>query len=158
MVCPLCGTKLEVKQINFDTAILLCPNLKCSYPVGTECLQIKRNFDNIRKEVDVIILPEISDSDDKKTLLPLSKQGDNTDCSVLKTESNAMSVIKQIENDFSALETQRIKISQFTQTDGVYDVMEFIPNENKINSSTPPASDEELDVDFDVDEFLNNLK
>lgn len=49
MVCPLCGSNLELKQINFTNAVFICMDLKCPYPVGTECILVERNYQDINR-------------------------------------------------------------------------------------------------------------
>lgn len=52
MICPVCrnnnqNCKLVLKQINFSTAVYLCEDETCTYPVGYEWMFVQRNLENI---------------------------------------------------------------------------------------------------------------
>lgn len=52
MYCPICQngnrqSKLVLKQINFSTAVYLCEEEKCMYPVGYEGIVVQRNLDDM---------------------------------------------------------------------------------------------------------------
>lgn len=54
MFCPVCEnkgckTKLTLKQINFSTAVYMCPDVKCTYPVGYEWIMVTRSLDDMNK-------------------------------------------------------------------------------------------------------------
>lgn len=149
MVCPLCGRKLELRQINFDTAILICPELKCPYPIGNECIPIKRNLEDIDKERDVMILPEFKI--ETKSEIKSDANSPSNDSLVKKEEYEAL----------SALESEIEKLSQSSQTEynDEFNVMEII-NGNLItgnNGNTEAVAENKVDIDFDMDEFLMNL-
>lgn len=48
--CPKCNKELQLKQINFESAVYICPDLKCPYPVGDKCVTVQRNFRLINKK------------------------------------------------------------------------------------------------------------
>lgn len=139
MVCPLCGKSLELKQINLDTAVLLCPDVKCPYPVGSECIQVHRKLEDMGKNRDIVILPEIQNC----------------------PNSNDANQIDQKEV-FTALDNEISKQSQSAQTDynDEFNVMEII-SDFKIeeNSKTPVntiVKTETEEASFDVVDFLTN--
>lgn len=48
--CPKCKNKLLLKQINFDSAVYICSNLQCPYPVGDKCIEVKRSYRHMNKK------------------------------------------------------------------------------------------------------------
>lgn len=148
MVCPLCGKKLEIKQINLDTAILLCPDLSCPYPVGTECLQIQRKLEDIDKDRDVMILPE-------PKCEPCEFQNINS-------PFNDLTGKKEENEVFTALDEEISRLSQSSQTDynKEFNVMEVITEGHKSelngchSNSTNVNSTE---FNFDIDGLLDFL-
>lgn len=149
MVCPLCGTKLEIKQINLETAIIICPDLKCPYPLGSECIAIARKLDNIDKERDIVILPETNLE--------------------IKTETIPNDTNNKQQNEvFSVLENEIDRLSQSSQTDynDEFNIMEIISDNfdnfntesknNDISGGNVIESNQGV-TDFDVNEFLKFL-
>lgn len=100
MVCPLCGKKLELKQINLETAILICPDVKCPYPVGGECIPISRKLEEIDKDRVAIVRPAVRNPPTEASCVP-----NNID---IKTEEN--------DADF-ALENVIDRLTKSSQTD-----------------------------------------
>lgn len=141
MVCPLCGKSLELKQINLDIALLICPDVKCPYPVGSECIQVHRNLEDMNKQRDIVILPEISSF----------------------PNSNETNEVDQKEV-FAALDNEINKQSQSSQTDYTeeFNVMDIISdfksegnvNESNINNNIVKSETEE--ANFYVEDFLIN--
>lgn len=55
MFCPTCAakqieTKLVLHQINFDEAVYLCENRKCTYPEGYSWIFVKRKWTDMKKD------------------------------------------------------------------------------------------------------------
>lgn len=95
MFCPVCQnnykhSKLVPKQINFSTAVYLCEDEKCTYPVGYDCTFIQRNLDDIHTwkepvEATCVINPSKHDDID----IWLNEIFDSTPCgSVLLNSSD----------------------------------------------------------------------
>ncbi|KAF7270960.1 uncharacterized protein LOC143202379 [Rhynchophorus ferrugineus] len=61
--CPECFQKLELKQINMNMAILMCLNLKCSYPVNEQCVLVHRRIEDIKKSIEHFI-PTVNEEAD----------------------------------------------------------------------------------------------
>lgn len=51
--CPKCGTPLEAKQINLTTAVFLCTDVRCPYPVNGQCYVVQRNIKDVRKPINL---------------------------------------------------------------------------------------------------------
>lgn len=51
--CPKCGKPLEAKQINFTTAVFICTDVYCPYPVNSECYVVQRDIKDVNKPVDL---------------------------------------------------------------------------------------------------------
>ncbi|XP_017769948.1 PREDICTED: uncharacterized protein LOC108562425 isoform X2 [Nicrophorus vespilloides] len=54
ILCPVCSSKLVLKQINLDTAVYLCLKSECVYPQGHDWIMVTRSLsemydDNQRK-------------------------------------------------------------------------------------------------------------
>lgn len=144
MLCPLCGKKLEIKQINLNTAILLCSDLQCPYPVGSECIQITRNLEEIDTKCNTLIQPD-------------SKYEVNN-CTSVNSTANGQDIKKEENDVFAALEDEIKKLSQGSQINynGEFNVMEFINDNNNsgMNGNNNSANPSATDLGFDMDDFL----
>lgn len=146
MACPICDKKLETKQINLDTAILLCPDLKCPYPVGSECIQFQRKLDEIENDQDMMSPGQKSERDINKTS---------------SSVSNFSNVHKEA-NDVSIMLTKEIeKLSQNSQTEynNEFDVMGFINDSNncEYGGNNESIDTNSVDLNFDMADLLDFL-
>ncbi|CAH0564325.1 unnamed protein product [Brassicogethes aeneus] len=92
-VCPICQKLLELKQINLTTAVYLCVDLKCPYPVGYDCIEIERNILEIfkvskkDKNEKITVNKEALNSSTESVKVDIScsdknENVNNTDCSL----------------------------------------------------------------------------
>ncbi|RZC38493.1 Vmethyltransf C domain containing protein [Asbolus verrucosus] len=52
--CPLCSKHLSLKQINFTTAVYICEDLQCNYPIGYDCITVERKFEDMDKDIELL--------------------------------------------------------------------------------------------------------
>ncbi|CAG9824868.1 unnamed protein product [Phaedon cochleariae] len=65
MICPMCGSSLKLKQINFTIAIYICIDLKCPYPVNEQCLEVYRKLGNMNSDM---IIPELHTANNNNSI------------------------------------------------------------------------------------------
>lgn len=174
MVCPLCGIKLEIRQINLDTAILTCPNLKCPYPVNSECLIIHRKLKNMSEERDIMILPDIKNESNVYSTPGGSKIGNDEnevlaaviDAEIQKQSENILNSVNNDNNlidflgDDKLLENEINKLSQISKVDhnSDFNVLDFITDGTNISEYSNLGNDSKSDnLNFDVEDILNYL-
>lgn len=133
MFCPVCETKgcktkLILKQINFSTAVYMCQDIKCTYPVGYEWIMVTRTLEDMNK-------PQEEFEEQLK-----SQQSTAT------VNASAVDVIdfdQWLSDAFSSnVVRDNICNSNLSQIDDVFDMLEFDSllsgaplNENKQNEA-----------------------
>lgn len=151
MICPLCGKSLQLKQINLNTAILLCLDVKCPYPVDNECIQVHRKLKDMNQKQYIGILPvnkNPTNSNDANEIDPnevfaaldnaIKKQSENAqrDCN---DELNLVELIGDFNNENVSKNN--------TNEENV------IKNNASTNNIVKNDSEE---TSFDIDNFLTN--
>lgn len=51
--CPKCGKPLEAKQINLTMALFLCTDVRCPYPVNSQCYVVQRDIKDVNNPVNL---------------------------------------------------------------------------------------------------------
>lgn len=137
MLCPVCGTNLELKQINFTNAVFICMDLKCPYPVGTECIQVKRNYQDINR-----IYPKY-----------MKNQG--------RTSQNEMSLISDSSTKITKKLYAECNIPQSFETSSSCSNEVFSNNQVNVNQSIDTINFSQTNFDLsdmdDLDNFISEL-
>ncbi|ERL89776.1 hypothetical protein D910_07137 [Dendroctonus ponderosae] len=136
--CPICAKELELQQINLSEALVMCLDTTCKYPVGHECIIVKRRLADIKKTL--------------KTFAPLLAQTSQD-----KTEKPDEAVKTQQPDGVKCLFNVDLEFDKFFANIGQTSTQESIFDSNpKTQNESTNQNDYPLDTD-ELDNILNNL-
>lgn len=137
--CPLCtkhnkDTKLQLKQINFDAAVYLCPRKKCKYPKGYPWLVVQRTFEEFTKQ-----LPEKKHEVKVKTE---RKHKDTLLHTVLKKKAHASDNTEAFNNILNDLQSITVEVGAKTELLDVQPTVTEETDNNELLNFTSTSSED----------------